>query len=262
MTQRHPITDEELHAYVDGQLPEDRVCEVEEYVAAHPEAASRVASWRAQAAMIREKWGKVVDEPLPERLRPGGIGRRPRGLGRKIAVAAALAFAFGAAAGWFGRDFLLGGRDGEIARALADAAIEAHRIYVVEVRHPIEVRADEAHLVPWLSRRVGHLLKAPDLAPEGLKLLGGRLISGPHGIATAFFMYEGGTGERVTLTTARTMREGETAFQWRAAGDIGAVAWIEGGLAFVVAGPAERARLNCVARRVFDAYELASNQRE
>jgi len=149
-----------------------------------------------------------------------------------------------------------------VARALADAAVEAHRIYVAEVRHPIEVRADEAHLVPWLSRRVGQPLKAPDLAPEGLKLLGGRLLSGPRGVATAFFMYEGGAGERVTLTTARAMREGETAFQWRAAGDIGAVAWIEGGLAFVVAGPAERERLDRVARRVFDAYEVASNDKK
>jgi anti-sigma factor RsiW len=212
--------------------------------------------------MIRDKWGKVAEEKVPERLQPDRIVARTRSLARKIAAAAAIAFVLGATAGWFGRDFLFGGRDGENARALADAAIEAHRIYIAEVRHPIEVRADEAHLVPWLSRRVGHLLKAPDLAPEGLKLLGGRLLSGPHGIATAFFMYEGGTGERVTLTTARTMREGETAFQWRASGDIGAVAWIESGLAFVVAGPAERERLDRVARRVFDAYELASNQRE
>ena len=256
---RTPVTDDELHAYVDGLLPTDRACEVEEYVAAHPEAAKRVAAWRAQAAMIREKWGKVAEEPLPERLWLDRIAAPARGSVGRIAATAVLAFALGIAAGWFGRDFLFGGRDGEIARALADAAIEAHRIYVAEVRHPIEVRADEAHLVPWLSRRVGQPLKAPDLAPEGLKLLGGRLLAGPHGIATAFFMYEGGSGERVTLTTARTMREGETAFQWRAAGEIGAVAWIEGGLAFVVAGPAEREHLDRVARRVFDAYEIASN---
>jgi anti-sigma factor RsiW len=254
-----PITDEELHAYVDGQLPADRACEVEEYLAAHSDAASRVASWRAQAAMIREKWGKVAEETLPERLRPDRIAMRTGGLGRKLA-AAAIAFVIGAAAGWFGRDFVHGGPNAEIARALAEAAIEAHRIYVAEVRHPIEVRAEEAHLVPWLSRRIGQPLKAPDLAPEGLKLLGGRLLSGPRGAATAFFMYEGGTGERVTLTTARAMREGETAFQWRAAGDIGAVAWIEGGLAFVVAGPAERERLDRVARRVFDTYEVTSNE--
>jgi anti-sigma factor RsiW len=263
MTHREPpITDEELHAYADGLLPDDRVGAVEEYLAAHADTASRVAAWRAQAAMIRDKWGKVAEEEVPERLQPDRIAVRTRGLGRKLAAAAVGAFVIGAAAGWFGRDFVLGGSNAEIARALADAAIEAHRIYVAEVRHPIEVRAEEAHLVPWLSRRVGQPLKAPDLQPEGLKLLGGRLLSGPRGVATAFLMYEGGAGERVTLTTARAMREGETAFQWRAAGDIGAVAWIEGGLAFVVAGSAERERLNRVARRVFDAYEFASNEKK
>jgi anti-sigma factor RsiW len=263
MTPREsPITDEELHAYADGQLPADRVGVIEEYLASHPDTASRVAAGRAQAAVFSGKWGKVAGVTVPGRLQPDRIAVRSKGFGRKMAAAAAIAFAIGAAAGWFGRDFVLGGSNAEIARALADAAIEAHRIYVVEVRHPIEVRADEAHLVPWLSRRVGQPLKAPDLAPEGLKLLGGRLLSGPQGAATAFFMYEGGAGERVTLTTARAMREGETAFQWRAAGDVGAIAWIEGGLAFVVAGPAERERLDRVARRVFDAYEVASNEKK
>ncbi len=193
MTHREPpITDEELHAYVDGQLPKDRACEVEEYLAAHPAAASRVAAWRAQAAMIRDKWGTVAEEKVPERFAPGPHRRAARDAhGRKIAAAAVVAFVIGAAAGWLGRDVVLGGRNADIARVLADAAIEAHRIYTAEVRHPIEVRADEAHLVPWLSRRVGQPLKAPDLAPEGLKLLGGRLLSGPRGAATAFFMYEG-----------------------------------------------------------------------
>ena len=263
MTPREPpITDEELHAYVDGLLPDDRLGAVEEYLAANPDAAGRVSSWRAQARMIRDRWGEVAGEKLPEALLPNRVIMRMKGFGRRIAAAALVAFAIGAAAGWFGREYIFGGQNAEIARALADAALEAHRIYVVEVRHPIEVRAEEAHLVPWLSRRVGQPLKAPDLASEGLKLLGGRLLSGPHGIATAFFMYEGGAGERVTLTTARTVREGDTAFQWRAAGDIGAVAWIEGGLAFVVAGPAERQRLDRVARRVFDAYEVASNEKK
>ncbi len=131
-------------------------------------------------------------------------------------------------------------------------------MYVAEVRHPIEVRADEAHLVPWLSKRVGQQLKAPDLASEGLKLMGGRLLPGPNG-PTALFMYQDAGGERVTLTTARSPSGDETSFQWRAEDKIGAVAWFERGLAFVVAGPAEHAKLNRVARRVYEAYEIADN---
>jgi anti-sigma factor RsiW len=252
------IGEEELHAYVDEQLPEDRVCDVQEYLAANPEAASRVAAWRLQATKIHERYDPVLHEELSDRFCVDTILARSNGTWKKVAAAAVLAFALGAGAGWFGRDMSGLGHDTDAARALAQAAIDAHRMYVAEVRHPIEVRADEAHLVPWLSKRVGQQLKAPDLGAEGLKLMGGRLLPGPNG-PTALFMYQNAGGERVTLTTARSPSEGETAFQWRAEDKIGAVAWFERGLAFVVAGPAEHAKLNRVARRVYEAYEIADN---
>ena len=255
-----PVTEDELHAYVDGALPGDRIAAVEARLASDPEAASRVAAWRAQATSIRANWERVVEEPVPERLRLEHIALRASGTWRKIAAAAAVAFIAGGAAGWFGHEYSSFGRNDQIARAIADAAIEAHRLYINEVRHPIEVRAGEAHLLPWLSRRVGSTVRAPDLAPEGLKLMGGRLLPGTPG-PTALIMYEGSGGERVTITSTRAAREGATAFHWKSAGEIGALAWVEGGVAFVVAGPADRARLDRVARRVYEAYETAANER-
>jgi len=261
MTERDAsVTEDELHAYVDGALPADRIAAVEARLVSDPEAASRVAAWRAQVGSIRAKWARVVDEPVPDRLRLERIALRASGTWRKIAAAAAVAFAVGGAAGWYANEYSGFGRNEQIARAIADAAIEAHRLYINEVRHPIEVRADEAHLLPWLSRRVGSTVRAPDLAPEGLKLMGGRLLPGTRS-PTALIMYEGSGGERVTITCTRAAREGSTAFHWKSAGEIGALAWVEGGLAFVVAGPAERERLDRVARRVYEAYETAANER-
>jgi anti-sigma factor RsiW len=247
-----PITEDELHAYADGFLPADRVAAVEAHLAAHPAEAARVADWRGQASAIRARWGGVGDEPVPERLRLENILLRASGSRRKIAIAASIALIVGALLGWFARDYLgSNGNNREIARVLADAAIEAHRLYINEVRHPIEVRANEAHLLPWLSRRVGQPVRAPDLTAEGLTLLGGRLLPGP----TALIMYEGSGGDRITVTCARTEKPRETAFKWRHVGDIGALAWMESGLAFVVAGPADRERLDRIARRVHAAYE-------
>jgi anti-sigma factor RsiW len=248
------VTDDELHAYVDGTLPADRTAAVERYLAANPDAAARVTEWRAQNSAIRQRWGGVADEPVPERLRLDNVVMRASGLRRKVAAAAVIALFVGAAAGWFARDYVGVEDDRQVARALADAAIEAHRLYINEVRHPIEVRADEAHLLPWLSRRVGSPVRAPDLNDEGLKLLGGRLLPGSRG-PTALIMYEGTGGERVTITAARAPRDTQTAFKWRQSGEFGALAWFESGLAFVVAGPAERERLDRIARRVYAAYE-------
>jgi anti-sigma factor RsiW len=260
MDREAPVTEDELHAYVDGALAADRVAAVEAHLAADSEARARVAAWRAQADMIRNRFGPAGEEPVPERLRLDNFMRRSSGLKRKLAVAAAIAFLVGAAAGWLAHEYSGVGQNAQLARALADAAIEAHRLYVNEVRHPIEVRAGEEHLLPWLSRRVGSPVKAPDLSPEGLQLMGGRLLPSPRG-PTALIMYEGSGGERVTLTCRRSGRDGATAFHWQSAGEIGALAWVEGGMAFVVAGPAERARLDRVARRVYDAYEEPAKQR-
>ena len=42
-----PVTEDELHAYVDGELPPDRMNAVEAWLADHPEQAALVAHTRA-----------------------------------------------------------------------------------------------------------------------------------------------------------------------------------------------------------------------
>ena len=86
-------------------------------------------------------------------------------------------------------------------------ALDAHRLYVVEVRHPVEVPGSErAHLQQWLTKRCGWDVRAPELAAAGLKLVGGRLLPGPSGPAS-FLMYESASGERFTVYTARADTE-------------------------------------------------------
>ncbi|HEV1999765.1 MAG TPA: anti-sigma factor, partial [Xanthobacteraceae bacterium] len=90
MTERDaPVTEDELHAYVDGALPADRIAAVEAELVADPEARARVAAWRAQAELIRDRFASVGDEPVPERLRLETVTRRAGGLKRKLAIAAA-----------------------------------------------------------------------------------------------------------------------------------------------------------------------------
>lgn len=256
------ISEDELHAYADGVLPADRVAAVESYLAAHADEAARVAAWRAQASAIRERFGAVAGEPVPERLSLDKIALRASGVRSKIAAAAAVALIVGAAAGWLANDLWSAvprpSAQNQMARALAEAAIEAHRLYINEVRHPIEVRAEEAHLLPWLSRRVGSPVRAPNLGEEGYRLLGGRLLPGSRGPA-ALIMYEGPGGERITVTSVRAGNNERSNFKWRESGEFGALAWLESGLGFVVAGPADRDKLDRIARQVYAAYETQSD---
>ena len=43
-----PVTEDELHAYADGELPDDRRSAVEAWLAAHPDDMARVGAWRAR----------------------------------------------------------------------------------------------------------------------------------------------------------------------------------------------------------------------
>ncbi len=243
-----PPTEEELHAYVDAQLPPERRQEIEAWLLQNPEQAARVAHWRLQAEAIRARYGDVLHEAVPAHFALNRLA--PRGARFRVAAALALLIA-GALTGWLAR----GAYDGApTANAVAAEAIDAHKIYVVEVRHPVEVPgSEEAHLVQWLSRRVGHELRAPDLQAIGLKLVGGRLLPGPKG-AAAFFMYEGASGERFTLYCARASAP-ETALRYREDGAVAAFYWIEGEFGYVVSGPAERSRLHTVAQAAYEQLE-------
>ena len=54
-------------------------------------------------------------------------------------------------------------------------AIEAHKLYVVEVRHPVEVPGEEReHLLQWLSKRLSYELRAPDSTRVLRRATGGK----------------------------------------------------------------------------------------
>jgi anti-sigma factor RsiW len=251
-----PVTEDELHAYVDGQLADDRRAAVEQWLAEHAEDAARVAAWRAQADAMRARYGAIADEPVPPRFDIARLARRDRRWSRLAVAAALLAFVVGGSAGWFGRDVWEGAGP---TRVVATEAFEAHRLYIAEVRHPIEVKAGESHLNRWLSRRVGYEMPAPDLDPVGLKLLGGRLLPGNAGRPAALYMYEGATGERFTIYTRRDQAP-QSALRYRAAGPVGSVFWVENEAAFVVSGPADRSRLQKVAESVYEQLENRPQQ--
>src|SRR5262245_39723208 len=96
-----PVTDDELHAHVDGELPADGRAAFEAWLAAHPEQAARVAEWRAQADAIRARYGAIASEPVSARFDVDKLTRSRRS-GRMIAAAAViLAFLAGGGVGWF-----------------------------------------------------------------------------------------------------------------------------------------------------------------
>lgn len=248
-----PIAEDDLQAYVDGQLAAARAAEVEAYLAEHPEDAARIAAYKSQNAALHAVYDPILDEPVPPAMR---AGRGPAWIRPAAGLAAAIAlFVLGIAGGWW-----LRGPD-EVAQAptaipLAERAMLAHSVYVPEVRHPVEVAADqEAHLVKWLSKRLGSEVRAPRLAEAGFALVGGRLLPDSPSPA-AQFMYEDAKGRRVTLYL-RTEVEGNrtTAFHWFRQGDVSVCYWIDRSIGYALAGPMEKDELWRLAELVYDQLD-------
>ena len=251
-----PVTEDELHAYIDGELPADRMEAVTAWLAAHPEQAVIVASWRAQSERIRARYGAILEEAVPERLTLDQVIRNERANGRSwkifAAAAALVAFFAGGATGWFAHGASVGTRTSSFA--VANEALDAYKLYVVEVRHPVEVPGTERqHMTQWLSKRLGEDLRVPDLQSIGLKLVGGRLLPGPTG-AAAFYMYEGVSGERFTIYCAKATTPA-SAFRYTAAERAAAFYWADGKVAYVVSGPADRDKLEKVAKAAYEQME-------
>jgi anti-sigma factor RsiW len=259
-----------LSAFVDGELSGERRAEIEAQLARHPQAAARVAAWRAQKAALRALCGApqrggrsefdARDErherderaERPETLEPAFIvvRRRPPWWQRVgvaacwLAAGAGLALALGPLA-----PRLTGGAWGGLGGqppSFAQRADIAYAVYTPERRHPVEVAAsEEEHLISWLSKRLNRPLSVPSLQEYGYALVGGRLLPGEAGPA-AQFMYENASGARLTLYVTGTARD-ETAFRLFRDGNRRTFYWINDGMGYALSGPIAEGKLRSIA---------------
>jgi anti-sigma factor RsiW len=249
--QKIPVTEDELHAYVDNELPSERRTDVEAWLATHSDDAERVRSWREMAEALHARYDSVADEPVPKRLEIERLVRQPRQWMYGAVAASLLAFVAGGGVGWLAHGAVA---SPSAFQSFTVDALDAHRLYVVEVRHPVEVPGSErTHLQQWLTKRCGWDVRAPELDATGLKLVGGRLLPGPTGPAS-FLMYESTSGERFTVYTARSQAEA-TQMRYATQDSNGALFWAERGVGYVVSGGSDRERLTQVARLVYDQTE-------
>lgn len=255
------ISEAQLHALADGVLPEEQRAAVDAHLCAHPQDAARVDAWREQNRQLRALFAPVLDEAVPPHLMQAASPPAANGAWQRHAMQAAAAIVLliaGGAGGW-----LLRGDGGGMRTAsaspisLARSAAIAHAVYTPEVRHPVEVGVEqEAHLVQWLSKRLGTKLQPPALSPLGYHLIGGRLLPGDGDGPVAQFMYEEGTGKRLTLYVARE-RAGkqETAFRYTQEKDLGVFYWIDGQMGYALSARLPKAELGKIADAVYAQLE-------
>ena len=266
-----------LSAWIDGELPPERRAEVEAWLRDHADDAARVRAWSADARSLRSALDPVLDEAAPAALTQTVWRKAPAVLPNLAWARWAAAFALFVLGGVIGAGLMwrVQGHSPSAVAAVAPAAMAsawvqraavAHSVYVPEVRHPVEVRAQEEHLSRWLTRRLDVPVKLFDLREQGFELVGGRLLPDASG-PSAQLMYQAITPpgaastaakpERVTVYLRKPDDATPAAFRYEQQGELGLFYWVEGKSAnsgptgYALVGSLPRDKLLALAEAIY-----------
>lgn len=253
-----PIDEDMLHAFIDGQLDKADAERVAAHLLAHPELAREIESWRQTDSALKAALAPhftATPADIPPMVQ---TDRRSSRLRARLAASFILVFGLGGAIGYVSHAVLDPAQTAS-QNAQTDPMVTAARdiylTYVREVRHPVEVGANEReHLVNWLGNRIETEFTAPALEALGFELIGGRLlpIGGSPG---AMLMYENQQGDRATILLARNDGARDTAFQFSSGDGVNSFRWVDGPLAYAISGFVERPVLEDISRAVYAHFE-------
>ncbi|WP_233863561.1 anti-sigma factor family protein [Paraburkholderia adhaesiva] len=247
-----------LSAFMDGELPPADETVMHARLASDPLAANRVFAYSAQKSALQALCRASGEDPAPS---PYLVLRRRDPWWLRFGMAAAWCVA-GAGVALAAATFVPRGGSGDSGAGSVFAAGEpdtfarradvAYAVYTPEQRHPVEVgAADEAHLVAWLSKRLGKPLSVPSLQEYGYSLVGGRLLPGASGPA-AQFMYENDGGERLTLYVGSSGKD-TTRVHLLSDGNRRTFYWTTDRMGYALSGPPTEGHLRDIAYEVCGA---------
>jgi anti-sigma factor RsiW len=244
-----PITEEELHAWLDGELPAEREAAVERHLAANPEERQRFDAYRADGEAIARIFSCAESEasvPAVE-TRP----RRARWL-----WSAGPAIAAGILMGVIG---LTSGMLIERTAPKSDYAEQIeevagyHLVYARETKHLVEIPASQREeLVAWMSDRLGRRMVIPDLSGDGLTFGGGRMLVVNHRpVAQLLYTRAGGQPIGVCVTQ---LPDEQAPINVDHRDGLRLVSWVQDGYGYIIVGDLPETQVRQVADRVATSF--------
>lgn len=250
MIGKRPISEDDLHAFLDGALDEGRRDAVRRYLERHPEAQRRIADYKEQAEALRAAFATIADQPVPAELSLKSlVERRRKTLARTRQIAAAAAIlSIGGLSGWFGREAASPSTRG--IQALSREAVDNYEVYASDALRPVELAPPQSStLIRWVSERLDTPVQAPNLQTAGYSFLGGRLVTTPNGPA-ALFVYEDAAANRLTVMVRPMKVDKNRLMSEHSYGALDSVTWSRDGVGFSIVAPRASSDLRPVAEDI------------
>jgi anti-sigma factor RsiW len=245
-----PITEDDLHAYVDDQLDATRRIEVEEHLAHNPEAAARVMADLKHRDALRLTFQTALPRPQETLLEAArrlerGLAWHETGLrlGRIAAVVALIGF------GWFAHGQVgLGITDSEASPkppAFVEDALHSHNTALVRARMVSQPEAADYDPVEILAVTG---IELPPL-PKDWRVQDVQVFPSRYGHSVELVVDAGDLG-RVSLFSARVPTFAVTAPTLARIDGATAIYWQTGPLAYALTGTGSDKAIERAAIRV------------
>lgn len=245
------IQEEELHAFVDGQLPKERCRAVLAYLGQHPQEIARLAAYATQKEELRRQL-EAIDVPSVSATTAGlerELADRLSGHGYREWLRRVAAIAGLLVVGWWSNTFYQQHLAGRLPGVVVEAA-QAHEIFGEDVDRPVElIAAAKADMAAWFSSQLGKMVEIPSLLPAGFKLVGGRLLAGDDG-PVAQLIYEHQDGYRVTLGLSAEASGSRPEVEVVTLHGLTAGYWLEGEITYALVGSTSAQQLVAIATQI------------
>lgn len=269
-----PVSEADLHGFVDGGLDRGRREAVKALLAASPADAERVGTWRRQNERIRAAFASMEAAPLPwaSPLAPGAHGEaataraagrsrqggfrgqshawRERWFARLIGIAFTGGVLLPAGANYFTNHV-------EAPDGARLSSSEAFSAQVISALRAFDPPPNTAGLLAREQAREPNLAAPvlPNLALDGLKLAGVRAIADGQGQMLCLFYARQNAGT-LALCVEKTPGPSETAARVSGTFPSAAISWRQQGADYALAGALPEPELRSLADAVRAQVEV------
>jgi anti-sigma factor RsiW len=241
-------SEEELHAYIDGELTEDRRAIVAAYLSESPADARRLDAYRADGEAIARLFSRIPQAPMarPAPSFSRSFSWRRQAWVRVAATVLVMVGTFAAGLNWYRQ----GRVDETVWTRFGSEALAAH-LALSKPDSPPRMTASLQDVAEFFSAAVKTPMRLDDPANPEFALVGSKFLTGAKG-RVAQLAFRNGAGVLVTMYFEPWPGKRDTSFMALASqSNVRTSGWIDDEIGCAVTGALPPDELERVARMLY-----------